>query len=104
MEHPDFGIDPFAQSKTDFVLWATIGHNALPVGVNQRRKLSIRLQALPPQTVLLAFEKDPGTPFGAVVPTLAEGFLEEVGRIQPPVSLQQFFQRPPAIQTEVLAS
>ena len=63
MEHPDFVIDPFDQSKTDSVPWTTIGRNALPVGVNQRRKLAIRLQSLPPQAVLPALEKDPGTPF-----------------------------------------
>jgi hypothetical protein len=35
---------------------------------------------------------------------LSEGFLEDVGRIQPPVGLQQFFKAHLPFQTQILAS
>ena len=84
-------VDPFDQSKTDFVLWMTIGGNALPMGFNQFGTLPIRLQSLPFQTVFPAFEKRACASFGAIVPELSEAFLEDIGRIQTPVGLEQFF-------------
>ena len=86
------------------MLWMTIGGNAIPMGFNQLGKLSIRLQSLPFQAVLPSFKEGAGTALGSVIPELAEGFLEEVGGVQTPVGLEQFFQGSSAIQTQVLAS
>ena len=51
-----------------------------------------------------SFKEGAGTALGSVIPELAEGFLEEVGGVQTPVGLEQFFQGSSAIQTQVLAS
>ena len=56
------------------------------------------------QAVLPSFKEGAGTALGSVIPELAEGFLEEVGGVQTPVGLEQFFQGSSAIQTQVLAS
>ena len=69
----------------------TIGGNAIPMGFNQLGKPSIRLQSLPFQAVLPSFKEGAGTALGSVIPELAEGFLEEVGGVQTPVGLEQFF-------------
>ena len=73
------------------MLWMTIGGNAIPMGFNQLGKPSIRLQSLPFQAVLPSFKEGAGTALGSVIPELAEGFLEEVGGVQTPVGLEQFF-------------
>ena len=104
MQNPDFVVDAFDQSKTDFVLWMTIGGNAIPMGFNQLGKLPIRLQSLPFQAVFPTLEKGTCATLGAVVSELSEGFLEKVGCIQTPVGLERFFQSPPSIQTQVLVS
>ena len=103
MEHPDLVIDPFNKSETDFVFGMTIGGDPIPVGFNHCSELPVRLQSLPLQAVLPALEEGAGTPFGPVVPQLAESFLEQIGRVQTPVGLEQLFQGPSAVQTQVLA-
>ncbi len=70
----------------------TIGGNAIPMGFNQLGKLPIRLQSLPFQAVFPALEEGTRAAFAAVVPELSEGFLEDVGRVQTPVGLEQFFR------------
>ena len=74
------------------------------MGFNQLGKLPIRLQSLPFQAVFPALEEGARAAFGAVVPELSEGFLEDVGGVQTPVGLEQFFQGSPPIQTQVLAA
>ena len=102
MENPDFVVHPFDQSQTDFVLGMTVGGNAIPMGGNQLGKLPIWLQSLPVQAVLPALEKGTCSAFGVVVPQLSEAFLEDVGGVQPPVGLNQCFQGPSSIRTQVL--
>jgi hypothetical protein len=48
-------------------------------------------------------EEAAGPAFPAVVPELAERFLEEIGRVQPLVGGEQRLERPPAVEREVLA-
>ena len=73
------------------------------MGFNHFGKLSVWFQTLPFQTVFPSLEEGTGTTFGTVVPELSEGFLEDVGRVQTPISLEQFFQSASSIQTQVLA-
>ena len=73
------------------------------MGFNQLGKLPIRLHSLPFQAVFPAFEKGARATFGTVVPELSEGFLEDIGRVQTPISLEQFFQGASSIQTQILA-
>ena len=81
----------------------TKGGNAVPMGFNHLGKLSVWFQTRPFQTVFLALEEGTSTAFGTVVPELSEGFLEVVGRVQTPISLEQFFKGTSSIQTQVLA-
>ncbi len=74
------------------------------MGFNQLGKLAVRLQTLPFQTIFPALEEGTRTPFGAVVPELSESFLENVGRVQTTVGLEQFLQGASSIQTQVLTS
>ena len=71
---------------------------------NQLGKLLVRFEPLPFQAVLPSFKEGAGTALGSVIPELAEGLLQQIGGVQTPVGLQQFFQGSSAIQTQVLAS
>ncbi len=102
MQDPDFVVNSFHQSKADFVVWMAIRSNTFPMGFNHVSELPIRLQPLPLQRVFPALEEGTSTPFGAVVPELSEGFLENVGRIQAAVDLEQFLQGPSPVQVQVL--
>jgi hypothetical protein len=74
------------------------------MGFDQLGKLPVRFQALPFQAVFPALEKGAGATFGTVVPELSKIFLEDVGRVQTPVGLEQFLQGTSSIQTQVLAT
>ena len=74
------------------------------MGFNQLGKLAVRLQTLPLQAVFPALEEGTGAAFATVVPELPEGFLEDVGRIQTPVGLEQLLQGASSIQAQVLTT
>jgi hypothetical protein len=58
LQNPDFVVDPFHQTKTDLVLWMTVGGNTLPMGFNHLSELPVRLQTLPFQAVFPALDMD----------------------------------------------
>ncbi len=82
----------------------TVGGNTLPMGFNQFGELPVRFQTLPFQAVFPALEEGTSATLGTVVPELSEGFLEDVGRVQASVGLEQFSQGAPPIQAQVLAT
>jgi len=103
LQPPDFVVDPFNQSKADFIVRMTVGDNAIPMEFDHRSKLPVRFQALPFQAVFPAIEESAGATFGAVVPELSEGFLEDIGCVQTQVGLERLLQGASSIQTQVLA-
>ena len=64
-------------------------------------ELFIRCEPLPLQTRPPILEEAPRPALALVVPELAEGFLQYVGRVQPLVRRQQQLERSPAFQAEV---
>ncbi len=73
------------------------------MGFNHLSELPIRLQPLPLQALFPPLKEGARAPFGAVVPELSKSFLEDLGRVQTAVGLEQFLQGPSPIQAQVLA-
>ena len=71
------------------------------MAVDHLRELLVRLQSLPLQRLAPVLEKAPCPALPPVVPQLAELLLEEVGRVQPPVGLEQQPQTPSAVRLQV---
>ena len=64
-------------------------------------KLLEGFQTLPLQTGLPVVEEATRPTFSLIAPELAERFIEQVGCVEPLVGGQQYFQRCPAICSEV---
>ena len=73
------------------------------MAVDHRRARLIRHEPLPREALFPACEEGAGPALGLAVPELARGLFEEVGSVQPRVSLEQFGERPAAVEGEVLA-
>src|SRR5664280_1520566 len=67
-------------------------------------KLFIRCEPLPLQARAPVLEEAPRPALALVVPKLAEGFLQNVGRVQPLVRRQQQRERYLALQAKVLVA
>ena len=67
-------------------------------------ELLVGLEALPLERGAPVVEEAPRPAFALVAPELAEGLLEQVGRVQPLVGGEQHLQRLAALQREVLAA
>ena len=86
------------------MVWVTIGVDAILMGFNQFGKLLTGHQPLPFQAVFPTFEKSECASFGTVAPEISKAFLEDIGRVQTPVGLEQFFQRISSKYAQILAS
>jgi hypothetical protein len=86
----------------NLVLWSAIGGDSIPMALYHLGELLVRLQALPLETGLLVLEEPPRPAFPLVAPELAEGLLEQVGRVEPLVGGQQDLQGIPAFKGQVL--
>ena len=82
----------------------TIGDNTIPMGFNQPGKLPIRLQSLPFQALFPALEEGTSAAFGALIPELPKGFLQDVGGVQASVGLEQLPEGAATAQAQVLTS
>ena len=67
-------------------------------------ELLVGLQALPLQARPPVLEEATRPAFGVVVPELTEGFLEQVSPVESAVGREQFLERPPAVQRQVLST
>ena len=59
------------------------------MGLNHTGELLVRMQALPFEAVFPTSEKGASAAFGAVIPELPEGLLQNIGGVQAPVGLEQ---------------
>ena len=75
-----------------FVLRMTVGGDTIPMGLNHTGELLVRMQALPFEAVFPTSEKGASAAFGAVIPELPEGLLQNIGGVQAPVGLEQLFE------------
>ena len=62
------------------------------MGLNHAGELLVRMQALPFEAVFPTSEKGASAAFGAVIPELPEGLLQNIGGVQAPVGLEQLFE------------
>src|SRR5262249_49682509 len=74
----------------------------VPVSLDHLGKLLEGLQALPLEGIPPVVEEPASPARSLIIPELLEGFLEEVGFVQPPVHLEQQLQSSSPRQTEVL--
>src|SRR5437879_9234917 len=70
--------------------------------IDHLREFLIRLEPLPLQARAPVLEEASGPSLAFVAPQLAEGLLENIGRVEPLVGRQQRLQRLPAVEREVL--
>lgn len=89
-------------TERDFVLGLAIGGDAIPMTFDHGRKLLEGLKPLPAQTALPVVEEASRPTFAFVVPELAEGFLEQVGGVEPLVGREQRLECLPAIEVQVV--
>ena len=60
------------------------------MGLNHTGELLVRMQALPFEAVFPTSEKGASAAFGAVIPELPEGLLQNIGGVQAPVGWSNF--------------
>ena len=73
------------------------------MAVDHRRELLVGREPLPLEALCPPREEGAGSALGLVVPELAKGLFEQVGGVQPLVSLEQFGEGPAAVEGEILA-
>ena len=71
--------------------------------LNHLCKLLIRFKPLPLQAVFPSIKEGTGAALREIIPELAERLFQQVSGIQTSIGAEQFFERPTAIQTQVLA-
>src|SRR5712691_1668592 len=103
LEHTDLVVQPLDEAERELVLRAAVGRDPLPVPLNHRGELLVRRQALPLQRRPPVLEEAARPALPAVVPELAERFLEQVRGVQPLVGGEQGRERPAAAEGQVLA-
>jgi len=104
LQDTDLVVEAFDQTEADLVVGITVGSDTIPMAFDHASKLAVGFQPLPLQGVLPTLEESPCAAFGAVVPQLPEGLLEQIGGIEPLVSGEQFLEGVAAVQGEVLAA
>ena len=90
MKDTDFVVESLDEAERDLVLGAAVGGDAVPVTIDRRGELLIGLEPLPHQRRLPVLEEATRPSLAPVVPQLPEGFLEEIGDVEPLVGLEEF--------------
>src|SRR4029077_7374560 len=102
LEGTDLVIESLNETQRDLVLLIAVSLDAVPVSLDHLGKLLEGLQALQLEGIPPVVE-EPASPAGSlVIPELPEGFLEEIGFVQPLVHLEQQLQGSPPLDGEVL--
>src|SRR4030095_11191889 len=92
LKDPDLIVQAFDKPEGDFVFPVTICRNPIPMTLDHLRKLLIGFQPLPLQGSAPVLKEAPCPAFLLVVPQLAERLLEQVGGLQPLVSVEQLLE------------
>jgi hypothetical protein len=93
LQHADFVVDSLDEAQGDFVVGMAVGHDPMPVLLDQGGKLLVGLQALPFQRGTPVVEEAPSPSWLLVTPELLERFLQHVSRVQSLVGVEQQLQR-----------
>src|SRR5271167_2112610 len=103
LKDADFVVETLDEAEGDLVVGTAIGGDAVPVTIDHRRELLVRLEPSPFKCLLPVLEKAPCPGLAPVVPQLPERFLEQIGDVEPVVGLQQFVKGTAAFQGEIVA-
>src|ERR1700690_1869753 len=95
-------VQSFHESERDLVLWLAVGGDPIPMSINHLSKFLVGFESLPLEARAPVLEEPPRPPFALVVPELAEGLLEQVGRVQSLVGRKQRPKRLSALQSKIL--
>jgi len=82
LDDADLVVESLDETEGNLVLGFAIGGDPLPMTLDHLGKLLIGLEALPLETGLPVLEESPRPALSLVAPQLAEGFLEQVGRVE----------------------
>jgi hypothetical protein len=89
LDDADLVVQPLDEPQRHLVLLAAVGCNPVPVALDHGGELLVGLEPLPLQRRFPVLEKASRPALALVVPQLAEGLLEHVGRVEPLVGGQQ---------------
>ena len=89
LEHADLVVQTLDEAEGDLVLREAVGRDPLSVPINHGGEFLVGPQALPLEGRPPVLEEAARPALAAVVPELAEGFLEQVGGVQPLVGGEQ---------------
>ena len=103
LKDADFVVETFDEAEGDFVRGAAVSGDAVPVTFDHRSEVLEGLEPLPFKCRLPVLEEASRPGLASVVPQLPEGFLEQIGDVEPVVGLQEFVKGTAALQREVVA-
>src|SRR5260370_56656 len=92
LHDPYLVVQALDEAERDFVLGLAVSSQPIPVPLDHRSELLVRLQSLPLQARPPVIEELSRPGFAVVVPELAEGLLEQVRGVQALVGRQQQLQ------------
>src|SRR5665647_3423835 len=88
LDDADLVVEALDEAERDLVFGLAVGGDAIPMPVDHFGELFIRCEPLPLQARAPVLEEAPRQTLALVVPKLAKGFLQNVGRVQPLVRRQ----------------
>ncbi len=97
-------VHAFDETERYLVLRLAIGGDPIPMPIDHLSEFLVGFAALPLQACAPVLEETPCPALALVAPELAEGLLEQVGRVQPLVGRQQRPEGLSALPGEVLAT
>ena len=103
MDDADLVVQALYEPERDLVLGPAISGDSIPMTLDHLSELLVRRQPLPLEARAPVLEEAPRPALTLVTPQLAEGLLEQIGRIEALVRCQQGLQCLPAIEVQVLA-
>ena len=84
-----FVVQAFDESERDLVLRFAIGGDAIPVAINQVDETLVGFEALPVEAGSPIVEEAPRPCLALVIPQLAKGLFEDIGRVETPIGGEQ---------------
>ena len=102
LDDADLVVEALDEAERDLVFGLAVGGDAIPMPIDHLGELFKRFEPLPLQAWAPVLEEAPRPALALVVPELAEGFLQNVSRVQPLVRRKQRFQRLAPLGAQIL--
>jgi hypothetical protein len=103
LDDADLVVEAFHEAERNLVLGLAVRRYAVPVTLDHRRELLVGRQPLPFEGIAPVVEKPARPTFVLVAPQLAERLLEQIGRVESLVGLEQQPEADPAAVIEVFS-